>query len=247
MLTVPDLATLTRFLTETDSTALTNANLVILFNDALERIHGQILTETSGGKWPYGDVSYTAFPTYTVNLTNSEPFYALDALATGTYPSRYEPLVILGVEVLDNSGNWHVLKPITLREIHAQGIAQSEYFETDAIPLYYEKREHAVVLYPAPDNGVSVTLTNGLRIFYLRNAEQLDDVTTATVYPGFPSPWHSYLAYDAALVYCGIYKPERVPFIMSRLKEREKGIMRFIAFRNPDDSNHMTMKRINYI
>ena len=241
MLNVPDLATLARFLSGTDTNSLTNANLLILFNDALDRIHGQILTETAGGKWPYGDTNYSAFPSYTQTMTDSEPFYQFDTEATGTYPSRYEPLVILGVEVQDNNGNWHKLDPISLKEIHQSGTAQSEFYETDGLPLYYEKREHGLVLYPAPATA-NVTLTDGLRIFYLRNAEQLDDVTTTTVFPGIPSPWHSFLAYDAALVYCGIHKSERVSFIMARLQEREQGILRFIANRNPDDTHAITVK-----
>lgn len=245
MLNVPDLATLTRFLSDTDSTSLTNANLLILFNDALDRIHGQILIETAGGKWPYGDLNYSAFPTYTLNLVAGTAFYQIDSLIAGTYPSRFEPLIILGVEVVDNDGNSHVLEPITLRQIHDRGIAQSQFHSTNGLPRYYEKREHGVVLYPAPA-AANVTLTNGLRIFYLRNSEQLDDVTTSTVFPGIPSPWHSFLAYDAALVYCGLYKPERVPFILNRLKEREQGIIRFIGKRNQDDRKILKTRYSNH-
>ena len=52
MLNVPDLATLARFLAGADANTLTNANLLILFNDALDGLHGQILTDTAAGKWP---------------------------------------------------------------------------------------------------------------------------------------------------------------------------------------------------
>lgn len=243
MLKVTDLATLARFLSDTDTTSLPNATLLILFNDALDRIHGQILTETAAGKWPYGDVNYSSFPSYTQNLTAGTAFYQFDTEATGTYPSRYEPLVILGVEVQDNNGNWHILYPITLKEIQSLGIAQSEFHETNGLPKYYEKREHGLVLYPAPA-AADITATDGLRIFYLRNSEQLDDVTTDNIYPGIPSPWHSFIAYDAALTYCGIYKPERVAFIMNQLEKRERAIMRFIGHRNPDDKKVVRPARI---
>ena len=152
--------------------------------------------------------------------------------------------MILGVEVVDNNGNSHVLDPITLQEIQRQGIAQSEFHSTNGLPRYYEKREHGLVLYPAPA-AANVTLTDGLRVFYLRNSEQLDDVTTTTVFPGIPSPWHSFLAYDAALVYSGIHKPERVPFIMTRLEKKEKSILRFIANRHPDDEKVMTTEWVS--
>ena len=247
MLSIPDLATLTRLLTKTNTTSLTNANLLILFNSALERIHGKILTETSGGKWLYGDANYAAFPTYTTNLVNSQAEYDINALfATGTYPSRYEPLVILGVEVLDNSGNWHLLSPITLKQIHDSGIAQSEFHETDGQPVYYEKREHILVLYPAPDNGVTVTLTSGLRIFYLRNSEQIDDVTTSATYPGFPSVYHDFLAYMAAVDYAVANNLPNVGLLLSEVQKRERNLLNFMAHRNPDDKKVITTKQINY-
>ena len=180
-------------------------------------------------KFPFGDSNYTAFPTYTMNLVNSQAEYQIDSLTT--------PLAIMGVEALDVNSNYYKLQPITLREIHDKGIAQTEFHETDGRPYYYEKRENIVVLYPAPDDGVNVTLTNGLKIFFLRTADTYTSaqVTTGTKEPGFPSPYHEILAYDAALVYCGLYKPERVPFLLSERNRMEKELLDFIAKRNQDD------------
>lgn len=198
MLHISDLAVKTRYLTNSDSTSFTNANLLIAFNSHYDRIIGRILSETAGSKFLHGDVSYTAFPTYDQNLTAGTATYRIQALATGTYPSRTEPLIILGVEVANASGDYQPLTRITLREINKElGLGQSEYQSTNGMPREYEIREGLVVLYPAPA-AANVTLTNGLRIFYLRNAEQLDDVTSTTVYPGIPSPWHDLLAWGTA-------------------------------------------------
>lgn len=248
MLSIPDIATLTRLLTQTNTVNLSNANLLILINAALDRIHGKILSETGAGKWPPGDINFSAFPTYTQNLVNSQAEYSIDSLAAGTYAStgggRHEPLVILGVEVVDNAGNSHVLEPITLKEIHRRGIAQSEFMETDGRPLYYEKREHMVVLYPAPDNGVSVTLTAGLRIFYLRNAGQLDNVTDSD-FPGFPSPYHDLVAYMAAYDYAIGHGLSNVNHLGAEVVRKEKELMRFIAMRNTDDEKVMSTQHVN--
>ena len=137
-MTIADINTLVRFLTKTNTTTFTAAQLLIAINASYERVTGKIITETAGGTWPYGDANYTAFPTYTLNLTNSTAEYQFDSLTT--------PIVIMGVEVLDNTGIWHTLTPITLEDIRKQGIAQVEYQKTDGMPNEYEKRENSVVM-----------------------------------------------------------------------------------------------------
>ena len=153
------------------------------------------------------------------------------------------PLVILGVEILDNSGNYHVIRPITFQEIRRKGIAQSEYFETDGRPVQYEKRENRIVLYPAPDNGVTVTLANGLRVFYLRTADVFTSaqVTTAAKVPGFPSPWHDILAYEAAYLFAIAKGLANANFLKAELDRKEKEMFEFIGRRNQDNRPLMTM------
>ena len=200
MLHTSDLAVKARSLTNTDSTSYTNANLLIAFNSHYDRIIGRILSESAGSKFSHGDVNHSSFPTYDQNLVAGTQAYRIQALATGTYPNRIEPEIILGVEVANASGDYQPLSRITLRDINGMGIGQSEYQSTNGMPREYEIREGVVVLYPAPA-AANVTLTNGLRIFFLRNAEQLDDVTSTTVYPGIPSPWHDLLSWGAAYDY----------------------------------------------
>jgi hypothetical protein len=164
-----------------------------------------------------------------MNLVNSQAEYQIDSLTA--------PLTIMAVEILDKNSNYYPIKPITLRDIREDGYAQSEFYETDGAPQYYEKRENMVVLYPAPDNGVNVTLTNGLKIFFLRTADTYTSaqVTTGTKEPGFPSPWHDILAYEAALLYCLNYKKDRVAFLMAERDKREKELMDFMGMRNMDE------------
>lgn len=232
-MTVADVATLIRFLTNTDSTSLTNGNLLVIVNAAQERISGRILAETAGGRWKWGDINYTALPTYTMNLTAGTQFYQIDSL-TG-------PIMILGCEVADQNGDFHLLNPITLDEIHAAGFAQSTYMSTNGRPIEYEKREHGVVVYPAPDNGVSVTLSGGLRIFFLRGMSAITDMTSTTVI-GFPLPWHDFLGYDGALVYAMANNLSNVNQLRAERDKREKELLSFISRRNQDDRPIMTPK-----
>ena len=237
-MTVADCVTFIRLLTGTDTNSFSNANVLILLNDSMEKMAGRILSETSGGGWKFGDPAYTALPTYTLNLSNSEPFYQIDSLTT--------PLIILGVEVLDNTGIWHPLEPIRLEDIKEQGLAQLEYFKTDGIPIYYEKREHAVVLYPAPDNGVSVTLTAGLRILFLRGMSALTDATSTTAI-SLPSPVHGFLAYDTALAFAVAKGLGNTNQLRAERGIREDYLMSFFARRNQDDRPIMTMGMVNHI
>jgi len=236
-MSIADCVTLIRFLTGTDSNSFTNANVLIMLNAAQERISGRILTETSGGGWKWGDINYTALPTYTQNLVAGTSFYAIDAL-TG-------PLVILGTEVLNQDGIGHPLNPITLEEIHAKGIAQSEYYKTNGLPVEYQKREHAVILHPAPA-AANVTLTNGLTIFFLRGMSAVTDATSTTAI-GFPLPWHDYLAYATAHTFAVAKGLANVNQLKAEMIEKERDLLKFIAIRNQDDRPIMTTKSIVYI
>ena len=240
-MTIADLNTLARYLSDTDSTSLTAAQLLIFINKAYERLTGKLITLTGNSPWPFGDSNYTAFPTYTMNLVNSQAEYQIDSLTT--------PLTIMAVEILDDNGNYYPIRPLTLRQIREDGFSQTEVYETDGAPIYYEKRENIIVLYPAPDNGVNVTLTNGLKIFFLRTSDNYTSaqVTTGTKEPGFPSPWHDILAYSAALLYCLNYKKDRVGFLMTERDKREKELMAFMGMRNQDERPKMTMRKVNYI
>ena len=242
-MTIADIQTLTRFLTNTNSTSFTDANLLILVNNSYERIVGKLIVATSGGQWPFGDSNYTAFPDYITDLVNSQAEYDLDAIFTDT------PLNIMGVEILDDSGNYQPARPITLRKIREMGFSQSQYFEDDGFPLEYEKRENILVLYPAPDNGVTVTLTNGLKIFYLRTADVYTsaEVSTGTKTPGFPSPWHDIISYESAYNYAIANGLPNANFLKAEVDRKEKELLAFISERNQDERKVMTPKKINYI
>lgn len=176
-----------------------------------------------------------------MDLVNSQAEYQIDSLTT--------PLTIFGVEILNNSGIWQPLNPISFESIRRQGIAQVEYFKTDGRPLEYEKREHIIVLYPAPDNGVTVTLTGGLKIFFLRTADiyTAAQVTTGTKVPGFPSPWHDAIGYAVAYIVAIANDMPRANKLLQLALLKEKELLDFISRRDQDNRKVMTGKKIMYI
>lgn len=238
-MTVAETVGLIRRLTGTvgDTGAYSDANLLVDLNAEQERLSGMILAETAGGRWKWGDINYTALPTYTQNLVAGTAFYAIDAL-TG-------PLVILGVEVLDNDGNGHILKSITIEDIHKQDIAVSDYLSTNGLPIEYEKREHGIVLHPAPA-AANVTLTAGLTIFFLRGMSAITSVS-ATTDIGFPLPWHKALAFGTAHSRA-VEKGLANELSLERNAQKwEAQLLKFIARRNQDDRPIISMKTIEYI
>jgi hypothetical protein len=196
-MTIANIESLTRFLTNTDTTSLSAANLLILENKYYEEVTGLILSETAGAQNQHGDLNYGAFPTFSINLVAGTQSYSLKDFSS-------VPLVYLGVEVLDENGNPHVLRKTSIREIHKTDTAFDDYQSTDGLPSEYEIRDGEIVLYPAPA-AANVTTSNGLILYYLRTADVFTSaqVSTGTKVPGFPSPWHDLLswgpAYDYAL------------------------------------------------
>lgn len=176
-----------------------------------------------------------------MNLVNGQANYEIDSLTT--------PLVILGVEILDNNGSWHPIQPLSFQERRRTGIAEAQYSPTSGQPIEYEKRENIIILRPAPDNGVSVTLTAGLKIFFLRTADVFTSaqVTTGTKTPGFPSPWHDILAYEAAYLFAIAKGLENRNFLKAEVDRKEKEMFSFISRRNQDERHIMTTKKVNYI
>ena len=254
-MTIADINTLARFLTDTDTTSLSAANLLILINNAYERLVGKMIQETMNG-WKFGDSNFTALPTGLFTLVNSQETYQLmgDQVGSGTgiavTSATTQPLLtVLGVSVRNNSGTWIPLQPIQLSDILKQGIDPAEYFETDGLPTYYEKREDFLVLYPAPDNGVSVTLASGLKVFFQRTADVFTsaEVTTGTKVPGFPTPYHDVLSYMAAYEYAIARALPTTNSLGSEAQRKEKELLNFMARRNPDERKVMTGARIRFL
>ncbi|KKK81748.1 hypothetical protein LCGC14_2810310, partial [marine sediment metagenome] len=159
------------------------------------------------------------------------------------------PLVILGAEIQDEQGSWHPILPLSFQERRRTGIAEAEFQPTSGRPIEYEKRENELILRPAPDNGVTVTLTAGLKLFYLRTADVYtsQEVSTGTKVPGFPSPWHDIIAYEVAYHYAIANGLPNANQLFQEFNRKEQAMLDFISRRNQDERHIMRPKRIRYI
>ena len=221
-MTVGDIAILSRFLVDADSTSYTNANLLININNSYERVIGNIIAENTN--IIIGDSRFTTLPTGLANLVAGTQSYRLTTLDANW-------LTVHTVKVLDSSSDWVELDLINLKDVEPF----EQYQETDGLPLEYAVREDFIMLFPAPA-AAKVTTTNGLQVVFERTASVFTsaELTTGTVIPGFASPYHELLSFEAAIPYAIKYKPERVQFLRTRSKEIEKDLMRFYARRDKD-------------
>lgn len=221
-------------LCSSDSTNYPVAQKTRRINAALEEIEAKLIVASANG-WEFGDSNFSLLPTGLKTLTSGTSQYQLSGDQSTTGIDTTNPLLTLkGVSVKDVNGIWHPLQPLHLSDIFKQRIDPAEYFKTNGLPYYYEKREDTLVLYPAPDNGVSVTLASGLKVFYDRRASKFTASDT-TKEPGFASPFHIILAYKAALPYCALNKPESVGFLSSEILRLEGELLKFYGNRAKDE------------
>jgi len=230
-MTIADLNQESRDLVDADTNSITAATLLRRINIAYEELVGFIIG--LDGLWQFDDTNYTDFPIGVTTLVNSQQDYTFD----DTY------LEIEGISVLNADGNFQKLKPFDKSNI---SVDPAEYFEADGMPLYYDKQGRSALLYPAPDNGVSVTLASGLKIFYKRTSDNFTSaqVSTGTKVPGFASPYHVILAYMAALPYAAAYLPARVPFLTREIERIKKNIAKHYGRRELDRRKVMSMRGV---
>ena len=232
-MTISNIQAEIRSLCDADSDSLTDAVLLRRINNAYEEIVGEIIQ--ADGTWQFDDTNYGTHPIGTTTLVSGQRDYSFDTTM----------LNIERVEVMDNSGNYYVLKPLDKSDID---IATTEFNETNGRPEYYDKNGSSVILYPAPDAGVSVTLSAGLKVYFQRTADLFTSaqVTTGTKVPGFASPYHQILCYMVAIPHCMTYKKDRVRDYQIRVAEIKKSIIEHYSRREKDIRKVMTMEGICY-
>jgi hypothetical protein len=233
-----DINTLIDDLCDSTDTSYPVAKKVLNINPGLETIIGRILG--ADGLWEWDDTNYTDLPVGTTTLVAAQQDYALDNVQ----------LKIERVSILDSDGNYQLLTPISEADIEGD---VDEYFETDGLPQYYDKKGRSLFLYPAPA-AANVTLALGLKVHFQRGPS-LFATTDTTKTPGFASIFHYILAYMAAIPYCLKYHPERVAAYQNKVDQvvgnpslRITGeIVKFYTKRGKDTRYIITTKKISYI
>lgn len=234
-------------LCDTTDTSYPRLDKTARVNTAMEELVGEIIN--ADGAWQYDDTNQTDSPRGRGNLVEGQSVYS--------FASEY--LKIMSVEVLLNDGKTY-RRLEQLDQDDLDGLSVEEYFGTNAsgtypnniaksLPNFYDIEGDTVRLFPAP-TSTSVTLTNGLRIWFKRAPVAFTAVSTTatdTTTPGLPSSYHVILAYMAALPYCMTYKKDRVALYENKIESLKKKLIAYYTKRNPDKRPTMTGKKINYI
>lgn len=138
--------------------------------------------------WTYDDSNQTTLPVVTTNLVNGQTDYSL---ATSI-------LQVKGASILDVNGNWEPLDQIDPYEIERETGMDFDYYNNiPGLPGEYALIGNSIWLKPAPDNGVSVTLSGGLKLWVARSATLFSVPATYstadTTVPGFDADFHEIL------------------------------------------------------
>ena len=229
------------WLCDSDITSFPLADAAREVNIGLENLVGKILG--ADGDWQWDDDSnYTDLPRARFTLVEGQESYTLS--------TPY--LEIEHMDVLQDASPdmWRRLTPIDRYQLG--DMTYEEYFgllsngnPATGLPEYYDKISNiSFRLFPAP-TSTYVTLTNGLRITFKRTID-LFTASDTTQEPGIPAPYHSTLAYMAAIGYCMKYKPERVARYQARVEKDITDLLAFYGRREKDKRHIMTMAETNF-
>lgn len=240
---IADINTLARRWADADTTSYTAANLLIDVNQAYETVVGWIIN--ADGTWQFDDTNYSDFPIGTYTLVNGQAKYSFND----------QFLQLEEVQIKNKNGDYEIIDPIDQKE-YSGLVPLEEAYQTNGLPRFYDKiSDDTIKLFPAPDNGVSVTLSAGLKIKFKRTADLYTSaqVTTGTKVPGFVSTGHPILAYMAARTQCMLYKPERVAQLNALIGDTTQiptgmkaDILKHYGRRQKDVRKQATMRGIAY-
>jgi len=219
-------------LCDTNTTSYPLATKLRRVNASLEQKVGLLIS--NDGAWEFDDTNFTDFPRGKGDLVAGQKDYTFD----DTH------LAIERVKCLDENGDAYFLKPIDKRDYNTP---LDEYYSVDGSPEVYDKDGKSILIYPGPA-AANVTTTNGIQVDFRRTADVFTSaqVTTGTKVPGFASPYHMVLVYEAAIPYCMTYKKDRVALYEKKAAELTEGLLKFYSKREKDIRDIITTKGISF-
>lgn len=140
-------------------------------NVAMDRVASLIMT--ADGRWQFDDENQTDLPIATTNLVAGQQDYSL----------LTSHLDITRVEMLDQYGKWHLLKPIDQDDIHHKALSAIAVEEKQT--WAYDKIANSILLYPTP----TVSITAGLKVYFKRGPSYFTSSDTSKQ-PGFNALYH---------------------------------------------------------
>jgi hypothetical protein len=214
----------TRFLTNTNTTTYTNADLDASLNSYYDMLAGEILD--SMDEWDFqGEYA-------TTDLVASQQEYSL--------PS--DILKIKRVEISYDGTNWYPAAPMDINERNGALDSTSVASDFSTSAPYFDLMDNSLFLYPIP----TAASTAGLKIWYEKNVTHL---SAATDEPNIAKPFHKALAYGAAIDWLDKYAEVGTNQNKSQLYEAklEKMISRMKNFYRKHNQDRKYTIEPNYV
>lgn len=219
-------------LTKTNSISLPNATMLILINNAYERIASLIMQCDS--RWIWDDTNNTDLPIATTNIISGQADYELATTH----------LKIHRIEIATSSlgTTWQVVEHYN-QEDEEESLTQQS--SLSGIPYRYDQIGTSLFLDPKPDYNA----TNGLKIYFQRGPTLFTsgDLSTGTALPGFNSLYHDLLALWASYDYALSNGLKNANQLMVEIDRKEKTLKSDYNSRNLSDRKIIGTKKINYI
>lgn len=186
-------------------------------------------------KWKWDDFNYTDFPRGAATLVASQQDYTLPAAT-----SSGNAATLLGVHkivVLDTNSQERVLSLTNKSEAQLN----NEYLNTTGLPTVYKLLGNSLKMWPSP-NSASVTLTNGLIVYFGRTPTPFTTSST-TAQPGFSAAFHELLQYDAAAQYLLPIKPKLAANYIALYTNKLNELIDAYPGMNEDNENIIVPRR----
>lgn len=197
-MTLGDIATKARALTNTDTTSYTDANLLIDINIWYQKVVSMILESVDESD--FDDARRTNYPIQTTPMVASQRDY--------TMPVSEKVLKIKRVDLAYDGATYYRALPIDdgdpLFDMGANATITDQNFIKQA--PRYDVKYNSLFIYPMPlaadaaANGlIRVEWTRQIQVFTASDYSSV--LTDSTVVPGFDDPFHAMLAHGAAWEY----------------------------------------------
>jgi hypothetical protein len=193
-MTLADIASTVRFLTNSDSTSYTDAQLLINLNTWYQKIVTMIFE--SQDESDFDDARNTDYPIETTPMVASQRDYSI--------PVSNAVLKIKRVDLTYDGTNYYRAYPIDDGSVSTDMGANLANTDQDFVKQNprYDVKYNSVFIYPAP-TAADVSAGGSIRIEWERNVTPFTsaELTAGTVVPGFDAPFHPMLVQGAAYDY----------------------------------------------
>lgn len=227
-MTITDIINSVYFKTKTNSSSFVAADMLIMINNAYNRVASLILD--ADGRWQWDDDNRSDLPIATTTLTSGQQDYSI----------AVSHLKILRVEIKQNGATGFTrLSPIDEAD---ETLALDT--STGGVPAWYDVQGSSVFLYPVPN----YTQAASLKVYFQRGPDEFTSgqVSSGTKAPGFNSLYHDliplWVAYDYAIAN-GLASANG---FLAEIQRKEAQIVKDYSKRNKDDRNQLTMSGIRH-